>query len=359
MKLGFALCLFLFSGASIAQDWQDFDLDNGSLSCKDQVVLKSFMHDGFHRGVALVSLKTGEIKWEAILNEPTVMQPVVAGDVAAVVTPGSNTISAFAISTGQPLWQKESYTTQILDSDGRYFYILSDSSVVEAVDPKTGKATWSRKVPYSGYLISSYHVRSNRLYTGEFVLDVARRKVVHHWPLKPIVDAMAFDGSGRIYVGDPSGVIRIYSGSFKLQRMIRAGFGQIVELGTGDNGFLGVSYEYFHRIYHAVFKVLTPEGKTKWQVTAKSQGTLGGPEFMMAGQNVVLIEPEAGGDEYWLTCRDLVTGRINWRYRSSYPDYFVGPMAVCGDTLYVSDLAVIHEFDLRTGSEKLVSKRTE
>src|ERR1700746_3682461 len=117
----FILCVLLFSGVSVAQDWQRLTLDSGSLSCKEQVVLTSLMHDGFHKGIALVSLKTGSIQWEAIPNETTVMQPVVAGNVVAVVTPASHTISAFTISTGQPLWRKES-DTEILDSDGRYFY---------------------------------------------------------------------------------------------------------------------------------------------------------------------------------------------------------------------------------------------
>lgn len=359
MRLGFALCLFLFSGFCRAQDWQALDLDTGSLSCKDRVVLKSFIHDGFHKGVALVSLNTGVIQWEAVPNESTVMQPVVAGDVVAVVTPESHTISAFAISTGQLLWKKESYT-QILDSDGRFFYVLGTDPLVEAVDPKKGKVTWSRKVPYSGYLISSYHVRDNRLYTEEFVLDIAKRRVVHRWPLEPIINAMAFDGSGRIYLGDPSGVVRIYTRNFKLLRKIRVGHGEIVELGVGDSGLLAASYEFFHRTHHAVFRVVTQGGKTRWQVAARSQGTLGGPEFVIVGRNVVLIEPEAQGDKYWLTSRDLATGRINWRtHPGNYPDYLAGPMAVCEDTVYVSDAGAIHSFDLHTGAEKIASTKAE
>jgi len=353
MKLAFTLCVFLFPGVCGAQDWNDFDLNSGYLSCKDQVAIMSFQHDGWQKGVALVSLDSGLIKWEAIPQEITVMQPVVAGYAVAVVTPESHTISAFAITTGKPLWQIDSYT-QVLDSDGRYFYVLSNNPVVEALDPKTGKVIWSRTVPYSGYLISSYHIRKSRLYTEEFVLDVSRRAVIHRWPAKPLVNAMAFDRSGHIYLGDPSGVVRIYNRSFKQLRRIRIGRGEIVELGAGENGFLAASYEYFHGLYHAVFKVLTQEGKTRWQLAAHSQGKLGGPEFVIAGRDVVLIEPELDGDKYWLTSRDLSTGRVNWKtHPGDYPGYLVGPMAVCGNTVYLSDHAGIHGFDLRTGGETI------
>lgn len=359
MKLALALCVLLFSGICAAQDWQELDRGSGSLSCEDQIVLKSYIHNGSYKGLALVPLNTGVIRWEAIPTESTVMQPMVAGDVVAVVTPHSRTISAFAITTGQPLWRKES-DTEILDSDGRYFYVLGIDPVVEAVDPKSGTTIWSRKVPYSGYLISSYHIRKSRLYTGEFVLDVAKRKVVHRWPAKPLINAMAFDSRGRIYLGDPFGVVRIYSRSFKLLKTVRIGHVEIVDLGAGQNGLLAASYQYFRGTYRAGFKVLTEEGKTKWQVAAHSQGTLGGPAFVMVGQEVILIEPEADGEKYWLTSRNLSTGRINWKtHPGAYPDYLVEPMAVCGDTLYISDHTTIYGFDLRTGVEKVVARNTQ
>lgn len=359
MKLALAVCLSLFPAVCVAQDWHALGLDNGSLSCKDQIVLKSFMHDGFYKGLALVSLKTGAIKWEAIPNESTVMRPMVAGDVVAVVTPHSHKISAFAVSTGQPLWRKES-DTEILDSDGKYFYVLSIRPVVEAVDPKTGRTIWSRKVPYSGYLTYSYHPRDNHLYTDEFVLDVAKRKVAHRWPAKPLIDAMAFDESRRIYLGDPDGLVRIFSPSFKLLKEIQVARGEIVELGAAANGLVAASYEYFHGTYRVGFKVLTQEGKTKWKIAAHSQGTLGGPEFVIAGQEVILIEPEPNGEKYWLTSRELSTGRINWRtHPGSYPDYLGSSIAVCGETLYISDLTTIYSFDLHTGAEKVVARNPQ
>jgi outer membrane protein assembly factor BamB len=355
--MGVVACsTFLTSAICVGQGWQEFGYYGwGSLSCRERAALVSFEHKGTQKGVALMSLSSGTAQWEAIPKEATMLRPVVAGNAVAILTHQLHTINAFALSTGQPLWQKED-DTQILESDGRYFYVHGNSdTILEALDPQSGKVVWSRRIPYSGYLIYSYHVHDGRLYTAEFVFDLSRRMVVHRWPATPLVNAIAFDRRGRIYAGDPSGVVRVYSSSFRLLRTIHAGRGEIVELGAAKNGLIATSYER-NRGYDSVFKVLTRQGRTKWQLAWRSQDRLGAVQFRIAGPEVLLIEPDIAAKKYWLTSRNLSTGRMNWKTNGGTFDRpLAGPIAICGDTVYANDQEAIHGFDLHTGKETSVA----
>ena len=327
----------------VAHSWQDFAF--GSLSCNDGAALLSFMHESSNKGVALMSLSSGLVQWEAAPTAATVLAPVVAGETVAVVTPESNTVSAFAIATGEPRWQRKNFT-QLLDSDGTYFYVLGSTGVIEALDPTTGEELWNKVVPYSGYFISSYHVHNNRLYTNEFVLDLSRRTVVHRWPLRHGVDSMAFGGNGRIYVGDASGMVRIYSRSFKLLRKIRVSHADILELGVTETGFIVAGYQ--NRSGAAAIKVLRQEGRPIWLWEDAF-------DFVITGGSIVALRPEDDG--YLLISRDLFTARLNWKTGpGEYMKYLTGPIAVCGQTVYASDRVPIRGFDLGTGKETVVGR---
>lgn len=356
--MGIVACgALLTSAICMGQDWQDFGYyDSGSLSCKDRVVLVSVEHKGTQTGLALVSLDSGTVRWKAITNEPTMLQPVVAGNAVAILTHQLHTINAFALSTGRLLWQKDD-DTQILESDGRYFYVHGNSdTVLEALDPQSGKVVWSRPIPYSGYLIYSYHIHHGRFYTAEFVFDLSRRTIVHRWPARPLVNAIAFGRDEGIYVGDPSGVVRIYSRSFQQRQRMRIGSGEIVQLRAAEKGLFAASYEHTYRLYDSIFKVLTQQGRTEWQLAWHSQDRLGAVEFRIVGPDVLLIEPDVAAKKYWLTSRNLFTGRLNWKANGgTFERPLAGSMSVCGDTVYASDQAAIHGFDLRTGNEKTVA----
>jgi len=78
----------------------------------------------------------------------------------------------------------------------------------------------------------------------------------------------------------------------------------------------------------------------------------GAAPFAVADREVVLMEPDADWEKFWLTSRKLSTGQVNWKTDAGHG----GQPARCGNTIYVNDGERIRSFDLHSGAEVTTPK---
>jgi hypothetical protein len=332
----------LYPLSCLAQSWEQYV--NGVISCKDRVAVTAPC-----QGVSFVDLRSQVTRWRAIPGEIVDVRPNVAGNTAAAITHTFYTIYAFSIKTGKLLWQKENQSN-ILESDGKYFYVLGrDETVIEALNSASGRVVWSVRVPGPGGPLRSFQIHDNRLYTDLVVVDLSRKAIIHTWSQNSIANAMAFPKDGRLLRGDPFGVITVYNSSFERLRRMRLGTGWIVDLAAAGNDLLAAIYPQYNE---GSFKLLTQDGSTKWHLDWRSNVRLDVKPFALAGQNVVLIEPGETA-QLRLTSRKLSNGALNW---TTGDGFFIGPPAVCGNTVYVSDGDRLRGFDLSSGAETTLLK---
>jgi len=324
------------------------ELYGGTLLCADQVAIMSFLQNPFQKGVSFISLSSNSTKWQVIPDEIIDVGPTVAGDAVAVITHSFHTIQGFSKATGELLWQKET-GSRFLESDGKLFYVLTeDERTLHALDPASGNVVWSLRLPYLESGFYSYHVHGGRLYSASVVVDLSRKVIVHRWAEEPAVNALAFGDHGQILTGDEFGVVRIYDHAFRRLRTIRTDRKAVVGLASVGRDVLVSTEANRSGVYRTAFARVTEYGKKKWQLAWRSGNPLGAAPFAVAGRNVVMIEPNGAGDEFWLSSRKLSTGQVNWRTDSGD---LVGDPVLCGETVYLSDGQRIHAFDLRSGAE--------
>jgi hypothetical protein len=98
-----------------------------------------------------------------------------------------------------------------------------------------------------------------------------------------------------------------------------------------------------------VLSYLTPHGKPIWQLSWLRNGWFVHPSFTVAGHSILVIEPGSNGKKLRVASRKLLTGQLNW---ATDDGFFLGPPAVCGNTVYAEGGGLIRSFDLQSGVEK-------
>lgn len=321
------------------------DIFSGRVLCRERVAITAMPS-----GVSSISLGSGTVNWRVMPDELADVEPAVAEGTVAIITHSFDTIYAFSFVTGNLIWQREN-RSNILQSDGRYFYVLAeDETAIAALDPSSGRTVWSLHLPRTlGGPLYFARVHQGFLYADRFVIDLSRRAIVHIWPEEPQMNTVAFGGHGEVLTGDSSGVVTAYSARFKRLRRVYVAKGQVVEAAMVGRYVLAAVYQYNFSSYRGRLVLVTPDGKRKWQLVWSSDTWLDQEPFVIAGREMFVIEPGIAPSTFRMVSRKLSSGRMNW---ASPNGFFFGPAAVCGETVYASDGHRVRGFDLRSGVER-------
>jgi outer membrane protein assembly factor BamB len=118
-------------------------------------VVRGVVVTGFANGkVAVFILETGQVAWEKRVATPAGRSeldriidvdatPVVFGDTLYAVTYNGN-IAAFAMRSGEVLWQRELSSFQNISVDGQLIMVTDSNSHVKALDRLTGATLWTQ-----------------------------------------------------------------------------------------------------------------------------------------------------------------------------------------------------------------------
>ena len=316
---------------------------DGLISCAEQSVITCAPN-----GLSSISLDSGSTKWSAP-GDRADWPPTLAGDTVALIGNSFHTIYGYSRATGELLWKKNE-SSNILASDGSYFYIIRAAYWdLQALDPGSGAVVWSLRLPrdpeggYPAFL--KFH--NGLLFTVDCVIDISKRAIVHKWPLRSsFVTAIGFDSDDHILVGNSSGVVSAYDRNFKPLWRAFAGKEQIVSLAPAGKNILALVYVSQHNSVkaHNVLVLLTRQAKRLWQL----EWPLHIEGFGVFGDELVIVEPETSEGKFQLTSRHLATGKLEWQTNSQY---LYGWPVLCRDTVYVTDGNRLHSFDLHTGKE--------
>jgi len=313
-----------------------------AISCGDRVTIRTTPS-----GVASVSAESQKDNWSAAPDLISDVGPVVASNTVALVTNSFHTIYAFSKQTGKVRWKKE-HRTNLLATDGRYFYVLRpDYDGIAALSPDSGETVWSLQIPgQKGRPTDFGFVENGFLYTDLVVVDLSKRMVVHTWPEQPAINTIARGGAGEIFIGDLSGIITVFDESFTQLRTMHAGDGTIIQLALAGKDVLAAVYDHRVSSTHGQLVLMAPEGKQKWDFAFSSDHWLDQHPFLTVGDDVLVIEPGAAKNKMRLVSRKLSTGEVNW---ATTDGDFEGPPAVCAQDVYVAVGDQILSFDAHTG----------
>lgn len=313
-----------------------------AISCGDQVAIKTTPS-----GVASVSVQAKKENWSVALDLISDVGPAVAANTVALVSNGFHTIYAFSKQTGKVLWKKE-HRTNLLATDGRYFYVLRpDYDGIAALSPDSGETVWSLQISrQKGRPVDFGFVDGGFLYTDLVVVDLSKRIVVHTWPEHPAISTIDKSGDGEIFVGDLSGVITVYGESFTQLRTMPAGNGAIVQLTLAGKDVLAAVYDHRVSSTHGQLVLMTREGNQIWHFVLSSDHWLDQHPFFALDDDVLVVEPGTAKNKMRLVSRKLSTGEMNW---ATTDGDFEGPPAVCGQDVYLAESEQILSFSARTG----------
>lgn len=167
-----------------------------------------------------VHVSSRGIKWRTSLPEGAYVKPVATAGIVAIIDGAPAHLRAYDASTGKPLWNIESKTTDLTALGP---YILGDidrSEGLITIDAQTGKIIRDRSMGnagFVGFLASSDPL----LLTTVFAVDARSGRLLMHWPKDWTVSAAAISGDLRI-IGTESGGLKhgklaVYSGpAFKM-----------------------------------------------------------------------------------------------------------------------------------------------
>jgi len=191
-------------------------------------------------------------------------------------------------------------------------------------------------------------VRRGFLFTVEVVVDLSKRAVVHTWTPGPYVTSIAINDHDEIVVGDSSGAITTYDKTFKPLRKTSVNGRTVVQAEPAQDGILAAAYSATDESHDGMISLLTQAGAERWRFLWSSDMLLAQPPFVLAGSDVLTIEPGATRHELRLASRNLSTGQVNW---TTSDGFFYGPVVLCDDTVYVRERDTIRSFDVQTGTE--------
>lgn len=133
---------------------------------------------GFANGkVAVFILETGQVVWEKRVAKSSGRSeldrvvdadatPVLLGDVVYAVTFNGN-IGAFNLQDGEVLWQRELSTYQNMSISGQLISVTDSSSIVKALDRRTGATIWTQSALENRRLTASV-VFGDYMVAGDF-----------------------------------------------------------------------------------------------------------------------------------------------------------------------------------------------
>lgn len=342
--------LFLVPMICAGQSWESFGA--GVVSCQERAAI-IVTDEG---RVSYVSLGTAARKWQVTPNALPDSGPGLAGNTILVLGDHFSVIYAFSKTTGKRLWSKSIWTSY-LTSDRNYFYVLDvNPRRVYVLDPASGAVVWSLRLPrwrsstqerpeYFAFL----KVHNGLLFTGDLVIDISKRTIVHRWPAESFnVSSVYFAHDDTIFlVGSwgNSGMIAVYDKNFNRIRKFRVGKGEVEEIwSTGEQTVALLEYGDSYGTQTTLVS-LTHEGTRLWRIQwpARSMG------FSIAGDNVFMIEPGKIYGDFRLTSRQLSTGKLIWATRSG--DFYGGPF-LCGDTVYLTKNDRLDGFNKSNGRKR-------
>lgn len=281
--------------------------------------------------------------------------PTLAADTVALIANSFHRIYAYSRGTGELLWTKNT-AAGLLASDGNHFYIINTESwQLQALDPASGAVAWSVNLPPDpeGGFPAFLKFHNGLLFTVDCVIDIAKRAIVHMWPMgSSFVTSVGFDSNDNILIGSSTGTVTTYNKRFKRLWRVYVGKEYVVSLACAGRHILALLYISQRGAVpaHHVLTVLTDQAKQVWQVGWHSR--IEG--FAVQDSILLIVEPGKSQGEFQLTARELATGKVNWM---STTEFLFGWPIVCGSTAYVTDGNRLHQFDVHSGAE-IESMRT-
>jgi hypothetical protein len=282
--------------------------------------------------------------WTAFAGRSVDVGPSIADDAVVVIADNFHTVYGFSKGTGQLLWRKEHHSN-VLASDGRYFYIAEyESGRIAALDSRTGSTEWEVKIPDPGIGYFRFlRIGSGFLYTDRFAVDVRIRTLANVWPEGPIT-VIAFPKPGETLLGDSKGRLSLLDSQFRVKRRMRAGDTPVAAMAANEQGIL-VSLEA-GQSSQGVIEFLTWNGKQIWQRSGLPGEYLRFVPFVIAGESALILVPESA-KQWRFESRNLLTGKVNWEAPKG--NYYMGSPVICGDTVFLRAGQEIARFRVEDG----------